>query len=143
MHPLQGKRIDYRQDRRISRNERESRREATAKIARSKTGVNWRNDEPVDTTRHATPGAPGATQFTCETFPPERKKKKKIPLFSSLSVYLHDRFHVNYIGECAVEFVERPNSSGPRIIQGQRSIYLSTVYTRHFSLTLTSLGSRG
>lgn len=52
-----------------------------------------------------------------------------------------DRFHVNYIGECAVEFVVLAERRGEGEGSFKATVNLSAVsYARHFSLTVGGLG---
>lgn len=62
--------------------------------------VDWWNSQWRDTL-----GTPGARWFTCKTVPVERETIGHDTHKLHTSLPPHDRFHMNYIGECVVEFV--------------------------------------
>lgn len=69
---------------------------STKFILRDDVGVDGRNDGERFPTH---PGAPGARDLPARNISARTK--------STQAGALHDRFHVNYIEECAAEFVER------------------------------------
>lgn len=93
-------------------------------------------------------GAPGARNLPAKHFRPNEKWPQHVGPFHT---NIHERTQAVWYTRIQRGSIPRElhqgmrgrirrtsQFTGPRIIQGQQSIYLQTVYTRHFSLTSSS-----
>lgn len=115
------------------RNDAIQRRE---KLAARTIGVNWASELGGGGRGRGRP-APGNLP-AAQRFRPSEKRPEPRP-----NTRGGDRFHVNYIGECAVEFVVLAERRGEGEGSFKATVNLSAdavSYARHFSLTVGGLG---
>lgn len=116
------------------RNDAIQRRE---KLAARTIGVNWASELGGGGGRGRGRPAPGNLP-AAQRFRPSEKRPEPRP-----NTRGGDRFHVNYIGECAVEFVVLAERRGEGEGSFKATVNLSAdavSYARHFSLTVGGLG---
>lgn len=91
--------------------------------------MNWGEGEGEGRGRPAPGNLPAAQRFR-----PSEKRPSHVRIHAE-----GDRFHVNYIGECAVEFVVLAEGGGEGEGSFKATVNLSpdaVSYARHFSLTV-------